>query len=102
MLKFRTLFRIEYMQPITCDKPSFYIFLDIDGVLLDRPNDLFEAPPPGAIEYAKKHVAYLEKKPNHFSNNYCSLIAAHHISPKALSNLDALIQKIEMVALPKI
>lgn len=86
------------------DKPLYVIFLDIDGVLLSY-SDKFNSnknPLKKSIEDAESHDAFLRLKSNSYSNNYWSIVLAHHFSKRALANLDSLIKRVETVAKPQI
>lgn len=84
--------------------PPYVIFLDIDGVLLsERDRQRAQATPSKeAVDAADGQEEYLKRNSNSFSNNYWSIIVAHHFSKKALKNLDSLIQRVEAVARPQI
>lgn len=84
--------------------PPYVIFLDIDGVLLSERVKHYaqNTPLQEAVDDANGHKEYLKRDSNSFSNNYWSIIVAHHFSEKALRNLDSLIQQIEAVARPQI
>jgi hypothetical protein len=94
------------MQPILShpEKPSYVIFLNIDGVLMsEREKQLALAKPSEeACKYADSQHEFLSRNTNAYSNNYWSLIVACHFSKKALENLNKLIERIEQVAKPLI
>ncbi len=89
------------MEPVL---PAYYIFLDIDGVLLSyRDKDIgSKTPSKEALAYADRHHEYLCKDRNCYSNNYWSIVLVSYFSEAAINNLNELIRKIEEIAKPLI
>ncbi len=85
-------------------QPAYYIFLDIDGVLLSLADKEIGSKTPSkeALAYADSHQEYLIKNRNCYSNNYWSLVLVSYFSKTALKHLDDLITKIEKAARPMI
>ena len=92
------------MSAISNGKEPYIIFLDIDGVLLSdwEKHQASHYPSKEGIEAANQHESYLRLHSNSYSNNYWSLVIAHHFSKQAVENLSLLIQRIESVAKPQI
>lgn len=86
------------------EKPLYVIFLDIDGVLLSEEVKycVGKNPSQEAVDDANRHEEFLCKNKNSYSNNYWSIIMAHHFSKAALANLEDLIQRVEAIARPQI
>jgi hypothetical protein len=86
------------------EKPRYVIFLDLDGVLFsDRERERANRNPlPEAFQYADEQKKYLVLNTNAYSNNYWSIVYAHHFSKEAIAQLMQFIRRIEIVALPQI
>jgi len=89
---------------LVCEKPHYRIFLDVDGVLFSSQDKYLadRTPSQKAIEYARAQEKYLASNTNSYSNNYWSIVYAHHFSKKAVDCLMDFIRRIKAVAVPQI